>query len=93
MKGSAFFRRAGRGTPRSEAADHVCEFIRSPRPRRPLYWICARLDVRDIRVAKEARVSYTCGWNPIRAPRVNRCEFFRREPGADDDLKRRGRWR
>ena len=64
-----------------------CEFIRSPARRRPLCWYCSRLDIRDIRVAKRHEVSYTCGWNPIRAPRVDRCQFFMREPGADDDLR------
>jgi hypothetical protein len=71
----------------------LCEFIRSPASRRSLCWWCARLDIRDIRVAKRPQVSYTCGWNPIRALRVDRCEHFRREPGADDALQRRGRWR
>jgi hypothetical protein len=46
----------------------LCEFVRSPVPRRGLCWLCARLDIRDISVAKRPRVSYTCGWNPIRAP-------------------------
>jgi hypothetical protein len=56
------------------------EFVRSPAPRRPLCWYCSRLDIRDIRVAKRPQVSYTCGWNPVRAPRVDRCQFFLREP-------------
>jgi hypothetical protein len=71
----------------------VLEFIRSPAPRRPLCWLCARLDIREIRVAKRPQVSYTCGCNPIRAPLVDRCQFFLREPGADDRAQRRGRWR
>jgi hypothetical protein len=71
----------------------LCEFIRSPVVRRPLCWRCARLDIRDIRVASRPQVSYTCGWNPIRAPRVDRCQSFLREPGADDAMQRRGRWR
>jgi hypothetical protein len=69
------------------------EFIRSPGPRRPLRWLCARLDIRDISVAKRPQVNYTCGWNPIRAPHVDRCAFFIREPGTDDDRQRPGRWR
>ena len=71
----------------------LCEFIRSPAPRRPLCWYCARLNIRDIRVAGRPEVAYTCGWNPIRAPYVDRCAFFIREPGADDREQRRGRWR
>jgi hypothetical protein len=70
-----------------------CEFVRSPVPRRPLCWYCSRLDIRDITVAKQPQVSYTCGWNPIRAPNVDRCQFFMREPGADDRAQRRRRWR
>jgi hypothetical protein len=57
-----------------------CEFVRSPRGG-PLCWFCSRLDIRDIHVAKRPQVSYTCGWNPIRAPYVDRCAFFMREPG------------
>ena len=71
----------------------LCEFISSPAPRRALCWLCARLDMRDISVAKHPQVAYTCGWNPIRAPYVDRCAFFMREPGTDDDRQRRGRWR
>jgi hypothetical protein len=70
----------------------LCEFIRSPSPRRSLCWHCAHLDSRDIRVAKRSQVSYTCGLHR-RAPYVDRCAFFMREPGADDDRQRRGRWR
>jgi len=69
-----------------------CEFIRSPVPRRTLCWLCAKLTIRDIRVAGKPRVSYTCGMH-IRCPAVNACRFFVREPGADDDRQRRGRWR
>jgi len=71
----------------------LLELVPSPAPRRPLCWFCARLDIRDIRVAKVAQVSYTCGWNPVYAPRVDRCGFYLREPGSNDDLQRRGRWR
>jgi hypothetical protein len=70
-----------------------CELVTSPRPRRPLCPYCARLDIRDIRVAGRPRVAYTCGWNPIRAARVDRCPFYMREPGADDDRQHPGRWR
>ena len=70
----------------------ICEFVRSPAPRRPLCWRCARLDIRDITVARRAQVSYTCGLH-VRAPRVDQCRFFMREPGADDTLQPRGRWR
>jgi hypothetical protein len=38
--------------------------------------IGANLDVRDITVAKRVQVAYTCGWNPIRAPRVDQCQFY-----------------
>jgi hypothetical protein len=69
-----------------------CEFVRSPVPRRPLCWLCARLDIRDIWVAKRPQVSYTCELH-IRAPNVDRCQFFRREPGADNATQSRGRWR
>ena len=71
----------------------LLQFVTSPIPRRPLCWLCARLYIRDIRVAKIPQVSYSCGWNPIRAPRVDRCAFFMREIGADDRAQRRGRWR
>ena len=67
----------------------VLEFIRSPTPRRPLCWLCARLDIRDIWVAKQSRVSYTCGWNPIKAPRVDRCSFFMRAIAAENRPQRR----
>jgi hypothetical protein len=70
----------------------LCELGRSPAPRRSLCWYCARLDIRDIFIVKRADVSYTCGWHK-RAPRVDRCEFFQREPGADDRAQRPGRWR
>jgi hypothetical protein len=69
-----------------------CELVASPRPRRPLCPYCARLDIRDIRVAGRPQVSYTCGLH-VRAPRVDRCAFYLREPGADDDRQRTGRWR
>ena len=71
----------------------LCESVRSPAPRRPLCWLCARLDIRDITVAKQPQVSYMCGWNPIRAPYVDRCAFYMREIGADDRVQPRGRWR
>ncbi|MGI8895901.1 MAG: hypothetical protein ACR2HE_09680 [Casimicrobiaceae bacterium] len=51
------------------------------------------VDIRNISVAGRHRIAYTCGWNPIRAPQVDRCEFFLREPGADYAMQRRGRWR
>jgi hypothetical protein len=70
-----------------------CELVKVPCPRRPLCWQCARLDIRNIRVGGRPEVAYTCGWNPMRAPRVDRCEFYEREPGGDDDRQPRGRWR
>jgi hypothetical protein len=70
----------------------LCEFVRSFAPRRPLCWLCARLDIRDIRFAKRAEVSYTCGLH-IRAPHVNRCRYFGRELGTDDRSQPRGRSR
>ena len=78
----------GRATSRS-----CCELVRSPAPRRLPCWLCARLEIRDISVAKGPQVSYTCRWNPIRAPHVDRCDFFLREPGADDRVRWRGEWR
>jgi hypothetical protein len=51
--------------------------------------LCARLDIRDIRVTRQARVAYTCGWNPIRAPRVDRCSSLLGEIGADDRSQHR----
>jgi hypothetical protein len=69
-----------------------CELVRSPAPRRPLCWFCAKLEIRDILVAKRARVSYLCNLHR-RSPNVDRCAFYLREPGTDDDLQRRGRWR
>ena len=63
---------------------------------RGLCWHCARLSIRDVRVAMAHQVSYTCGLN-IRAPEVVHCAWFLREPGANDDappamLARRLRW-
>jgi hypothetical protein len=69
-----------------------CELVRSPAPRRPLCWRCARLTIRGIWVAGRPETSYSCGWNPIRAPDVDRCDFYMREIGADDDVQPRGRW-
>ena len=48
---------------------------------------------RYFRLKGKNKRPYTGGWNPIRAPRVDRCAYFMREPGADDDRQRRGRWR
>jgi hypothetical protein len=70
----------------------ACTLVRSPRPRRPLCPYCSRLDIRDIRVAGRAQVSYTCGLH-VRAPRVDRCAFYVRATGADDDRQRPRRWR
>jgi hypothetical protein len=70
----------------------LCEFVRSPAPRRPLCWRCAKLDIRPILVANRPEVAYTCNMM-LRAPYVDRCQFYVREPGADDDMQPRGRWR
>jgi hypothetical protein len=44
--------------------------------------------------SSHARKSDFCvGWNSIRAPRVDRCNFFLREPCADYRAQRRGWWR
>jgi hypothetical protein len=40
--------------------------------------------MRDIRVAGRPQVSYTCGLH-FRAPNVERCPFYVRLVGGDDD--------
>ena len=52
--------------------------------RRGICWRCAKLEIRDIRVAFRPQVSYTCPHH-FRAPNVERCQFFERLVGADDD--------
>jgi len=52
--------------------------------RRGICWHCTKLEMRDISVARRPQVSYTCGLY-FRAPNVERCQFFERLVGGDDD--------
>jgi len=51
--------------------------------RRGICWRCAKLDMRDIRVAGRPQVSYTCRLH-FRAPNIERFQFFERLVGGDD---------
>jgi len=62
---------------------------------RGICWLCARLAIRDVIVARRRVVTYTCGLS-VYAPELERCAYFLREPGSDDDVPRNsraGRWR
>jgi hypothetical protein len=51
---------------------------------RGICWHCDKLDMRDIRVAGRPQVSFTCP-SHFRVPNVERCPFYVRLVGGDDD--------
>lgn len=61
----------------SRPADAACS--------RGICWYCARLAIRDVIVARQLDVLYTCGLC-VTAPKIVRCAYFLREPGSDDEV-------